>query len=905
MAQSQATEESARLLTGEPDLTEGRASLGSFSSVSTTSLILERLKEPSPASNGGYTDALGPDGRKYRDKDDDGDVEDGAYGTDGGRPVGRRFRHLLWIVGGLLVGAWLLALVVFIVRQAYMHSAGTARDSSANWAGGSGKKITLDQVLDGAFRARTKDISWIDGADGEDGLLLEKGLDNEKGYLVVEDVRSKSNNDSLKTIDSKTLMKEMSFEVGSERVSPSQVWPSRSLEQVLVLSKKEQNWRHSYTGLYWIFDVATQKAQALDPAKPDARVALASWSPESDAIVFTREKNLFLRDLKSSTVKQITTDGGPDLLYGVPDWVYEEEVFAGNSATWWAEDGKYIAFLRTDEARVPEYPIQYFVSRPSGKQPDPGEENYPEVREIKYPKAGAPNPVVDLQFYDVDKAELFSVSIDGDFPDDDRLITEVVWAGSSGKVLVRESNRVSDVLRMVLIDVKARTGRVVRSVDLNALDGGWLEVNQKTRYIPKDEAKGRPDEGYIDAIVHEDYDHIGYFSPLDNPEPLVLTSGEWEVVEAPSAVDLENNLVYFVGTKEAPIERHVYSVKLDGTDLKGVTETSTDGYYDVSFSTGAGYALLSYNGPDIPWQTVISTPSNPVKYEHIVEENKPLTELAMQTALPIDIYTNVTVDGFTLQVLERRPPDFDGRKKYPVIFHLYGGPGSQTVDKKFGVDFQAYLAASLGYIVVTVDGRGTGYIGRKARCIVRGNLGYYEARDQIETAKIWAGKEYVDASRIAVWGWSYGGYLTLKTLEEDAGATFRYGMAVAPVTDWRFYDSIYTERYMRTPQANKAGYDNATVSNMEALAKNVRFLVMHGVADDNVHMQNSLTLLDKLDLASVDNYDMHFFPDSDHSIRFHNANRMVYDRLRDWVVNAFNGEWLVTDDAEPEGLAVS
>jgi len=221
------------------------------------------------------------------------------------------------------------------------------------------------------------------------------------------------------------------------------------------------------------------------------------------------------------------------------------------------------------------------------------------------------------------------------------------------------------------------------------------------------------------------------------------------------------------------------------------------------------------------------------------------------------------------------------------------------VKKTFAVDFQAYIAANLGYIVVTVDGRGTGFIGREARCIVRGNIGYWEAHDQIETAKMWASNKYVDASRIAIWGWSYGGFMTLKTLEQDAGETFSYGMAVAPVTDWRFYDSIYTERYMHTPQTNPGGYDNSSISNVTALSQSVRFLVMHGVADDNVHMQSTLTLLDKLDVAGVENYDVHVFPDSNHGIYFHNANRIVYDKLNNWLINAFNGEWLRTEHAVP------
>ncbi len=631
-------------------------------------------------------------------------------------------------------------------------------------------------------------------------------------------------------------------------------------------------------------------------------------------MAFVRDNNLFLRNLPDGEVIAITEDGGPELFYGVPDWVYEEEVFAGNSAMWWAEDGQYIAFLRTNETMVPEYPIQYFVSRPSGERPPKELENYPEVREIKYPKAGAPNPVVDLQFYDVVRNEVFSVDVEGDFPNDDRLITEVIWAGSTGKVLVRETNRESDILRVVLIDVKTRTGKAVRTVNVNALDHGWFEVTHETRYIPADPGRGRPQDGYVDQVIHEGYDHLAYFSPLDNPQPVLLTSGSWEVVSAPSAVDLVNNVVYFVGTRESPIQRHIYSVKLDGSSLTAVTDTSKEGYYEVSFSKGAGYALLSYNGPEVPWQEVISTPSNPLDYTHVVEENKQLDDVIARTAMPEYIYSNVTIDGFTLQVVERRPPHFDPRKQYPVLFHLYGGPGSQTVTKKWTVDFQAYVASNLGYIVVTVDGRGTGFMGRTARCIIRGNIGYYEARDQIETAKIWAQKKYVDPERIAIWGWSYGGFLTLKTLETDAGQTFKYGMAVAPVTDWKFYggcilsrlfpscltpsppiqlhlsfqltqtngaDSIYTERYMHTPQHNPQGFSNASISNMSGLQSNIRFLIMHGVADDNVHMQNSLTLLDKLDLAAVENYDVHFFPDSDHSIYFHNANRMVYDRTFD------------------------
>ena len=261
-----------------------------------------------------------------------------------------------------------------------------------------------------------------------------------------------------------------------------------------------------------------------------------------------------------------------------------------------------------------------------------------------------------------------------------------------------------------------------------------------------------------------------------------------------------------------------------------------------------------------------------------MNDNKELAALRDSHDLPEKIYSTVNIDGNDLQVVERRPKNFDPNKKYPVVFHLYNGPASQTVDKRFTVDFQSYMASNLGYIVVTVDGRGTGFAGRKIRCAIRNNIGYYEARDQIETAKKWKAKPYVDGDKMAIWGWSYGGFMTLKVLETDAGETFKYGVAVAPVTDWRYYDSVYTNRYMHTPQHNPGGYENATITDVKALSKNVRFLMMHGVADDNVHMQSSLVLLDKLDMGGISNYDFHAFPDSDHSIFFHNANKMVYGR---------------------------
>ncbi|KAI6862950.1 putative dipeptidyl-aminopeptidase, partial [Hortaea werneckii] len=248
---------------------------------------------------------------------------------------------------------------------------------------------------------------------------------------------------------------------------------------------------------------------------------------------------MFIRHIDSDTATRITTDGGSELFYGVPDWVYEEEVLAGDSATWWSGDGKYVAFFRTDESQVPSFPVQYFFSSPTGSQKKEGEENYPETRKIKYPKAGAPMSVVSLQLYDVQKGQVFTVPIENDFADDDRLMTEVVWAGSTGKVVVRSTNRESDILKTILIDADARTGKTVRERDVQKLDGGWFEVSETTTFVPADPAKGRVHDGYIDTVIHNNWDHLAYFTPLDNPDPIMLTEGEWEVVKAPSSVDLK------------------------------------------------------------------------------------------------------------------------------------------------------------------------------------------------------------------------------------------------------------------------------------------------------------------------------------------------------------------------------
>lgn len=777
-----------------------RDSVDSVTTASTTSLVLENLNTNAEV----YSEykQKPPESFEYRDDESDPELPPSSQAKWRQRSaslssqtsMSRSLKRLVWIIGVIAVGGWALALFSLLSSKTYQHTSSLPYDH--NSPGKShGRKISLDSIQHGEWYPARVFLNWIHGPNGEDGLLLEVQQPG-KDYMVVEDVRSRSGGSEAEVYPSRTLMKQGQFvPTGQTKsVTVEEYWPSSDLKKVLILTNREKVYRHSFTGVYYIFDVDTQTAEPLDEGLPEGRIQLASWSPKGDAVVFTRDNNLFVRLLRDSAgddttvVRQITNDGGPEYFYGIPDWVYEEEVFQRNAATWWDREGRFVAFMRTNETMVPEYAIPYYVSRPSGVTPEKGLENYPDEKRIKYPKAGAPNPVVDMLFYDLEANEAFNVEIRDGFADDDRIIADVLWA-DDGRVIIKELNRVSDKVRVVLVDVNKRTGKQIRKTDIQKLDGGWVEPGQESRYIPADPANGRPQEGYLDIVIYDNGDHLGYFSPLDNPEPLMLTSGPWEVEQSTVNLDLKNNLVYFAAAREHSTQRHIYSVDLAGKEIKSIVPTGEPGYYSASFSSQSSYAIINYEGPGIPYSKLISTPSNPNEYSEMLEENKELAKMASQHEMPHLVYSNFTAeDGTVLNVVERRPRYFDPKHEYPVLFQLYGGPGSQQVSRRFSVNFQSYVASNLGYLVVTVDGRGTGYIGRKARTLIRGNLGHYEALDQIAAAKAWAKKSYVDADRMAIWGWSYGGFMTLKVLEMDAGATFRYGMAVAPVTDWAVSD---------------------------------------------------------------------------------------------------------------------
>ncbi|KAG0317535.1 hypothetical protein BGZ99_006222 [Dissophora globulifera] len=654
---------------------------------------------------------------------------------------------------------------------------------------------------------------------------------------------------------------------------------------VLIASNRRKQWRHSFNATYYIYSMENYQLTPLLESLGEPGVELVAWSPVGHSLAYVQNNNLYVfQDLANR--HQVTFDGAVTIFNGITDWVYEEEVYASPSALWWSPDGASIAFLRFDETDVPEFHYSLYMDNQLDAPA------YPRDIMMKYPKVGFPNPTVNLHIYNLKTGLLPSaatpleaVNLDGIFDPENRIIAEVKWAtAGSDALLVKVQNRVQNHEKLVLVNPVSKSGKVVREWNAGQTDGGWIDMQQSMRFIAP--SKAVPGGGYLDIANNNGYNHIALYTPIGNAEPKWLTSGEWEV-QSIAAVNQNDGLAYFISTEKSSIERHLYSVSFDTAERKPLTDVTQPGYYSASFSTGAGYYLLSYKGPDVPWQKVKKTTDE--KFNSDVENNDVLRAALNETQVPSRRWSTVNLNGRECNYMEFLPPGFTPEQQYPVMFQVYGGPGSQLVDTQFQLGFSTVMSSveRLKYVVVVVDGRGTGFRGRDFRISVVNQLGKFETEDQIAAGKHWKTLSYVDPDRVAIWGWSYGGFMAAKITEANSGV-FRSAMSVAPVTDFRFYDSVYTERYMNLPSVNLAGYEATAVTNMTGF-ENSEFLLVHGTGDDNVHIQNSFVLMDRLTLAGNHKFKSHFFTDSDHGIRSHNANHEIYWLLAETMWETMGG----------------
>ncbi|CAI5755726.1 unnamed protein product [Candida verbasci] len=751
-----------------------------------------------------------------------------------------------------------------------------------------GKKPLTKQVYDDhELSPVLKSIQWI---------KEPSSIYNDKGTYVIK--QAEENDEEFKVIIKsiadedyeKILIESSSFEYDGKTYKVENYKASPDLTKIILQTNVTSSWRHSSYSLYWIADVDNSEIKPIYDTKH--KISTVSWSPDSQNIAFVYKNNIFLKNLSQEEIKQVTSDGSKNIFNGKPDWVYEEEVFGTDIVLWWSPNGDKFSFLKSDNTKVPEFIIPFYAQYKY--------EDYPEIVKLKYPKAGYPNPIVDVVTFDLKENKLIEHQLKSNkIEQENRLITEVVWIGD--QLLVKTSNRASDLIEIYLIDDEK--SKLIRS--LEAKDS-WFEITTHTLFVPKNKTLGRKYDGYIDTVVEDGFNHLAYFSPPDDPNYQLLTKGNWEVVNG-IAFDYTNNQVYFTSTMKSSIERHIHSVNLLDRSNNGLPYikdiTTKEGYYSSSFSSGARFLFLSDLGPNVPTQRINDLKSN--KNVKIIEDNAELKKKLRDYVIPEIKYSTVELrdeesgETFLCNTMETLPLNFDKKKKYPVLFYVYGGPGSQTITKQWSISFSSLVAAELNAIVVTVDGRGTGFnnlnykLGSKFKFIVRDKLGKYEPLDIISTAKKWVEKSYVDPDRIGVWGWSYGGFLTLKTLETDVeDPVFNYGVAVAPVTKWKLYDSIYTERYLRTPQENPSGYQYGSINNVTNFKHVNKFFIAHGTGDDNVHMQHSLQLLDEFNVEEVENFEMMIFPDSNHGMSYHNGFKVVYDRILNFLHRAFENEFV-------------
>ncbi|KIK56988.1 hypothetical protein GYMLUDRAFT_247264 [Collybiopsis luxurians FD-317 M1] len=814
-----------------------------------------------------------------------GIAESGNFSTRlGPNPTQKRASNLRFLVTTLVILVSLSGIIGIIAAHTYV---GTVYHVPGN------RKITMEHIFNGTFGAESSSISWV--AEAGDGVF---SLSTEDGYIKLVDLKTNTTSNLVKMAD-----------IRDERGQPLEHWgswkPSADMKYILVQADRKKQWRWSSFGNYYIHSISTGSTHPIIPPTDPPTTSYATWSPTGDSLAYVNNNDLYIltSPLASTAPIRVTTSGNASLFHGVPDWVYEEEVFSADYALWWSPDSQKVAFLRFDETAVDEFSFPIY---------NPTDENdavipYTSEVTMKYPKPGYNNPLVSVHVFDLgsyldsDAAvvtgfpaadDTLELNWDGRHPVENSIITEVAWVDDN-QLLLKEVNRNADSGSVVFFDLsisdKSRShGTVVRKLGKQGEQGddGWIDSEQNIFPIPKSAKMSELPTAYLDIVpTPEGYNHIALFSPANTSTPHFLTSGEWEVSSGIKGVDAEQGIVYFEAANPSSIERHLFSVPIPSVMFAEVeaptqltqTVLGERAYYQTSFSPQAGFYLLSYLGPNIPWQKVIQA-GNP-DFNYVLTTNDELSNRSSEYEMPTVLYSTIESDGFELNVREIRPPRMDdsGRTKYAVLFYVYGGPFSQFVHMRYQRDWADYLACGMQYIIVTVDGRGTGFKGRKLRNTVKSNLGYFETIDQINAARIWAAKDYVDPKRIGIWGWSYGGFMSSKVAEADAGI-HSLAMAVAPVTSWRLYDSIYTERYMNLPDLNPGGYINASISNVTGF-HHIEYLLAHGSGDDNVHYANSAHLLDMFTKAQVRNFRFRMFTDSDHSISRRGANREVFEYM--------------------------
>lgn len=693
------------------------------------------------------------------------------------------------------------------------------------------REITLPEVTSGAFAARGAGNGFRSLPDGKHYTLISDDYQRIVKYEYA----------TGRAVD--TL-----FDIAKARECDLQaIWDydiAPTGHHILIYTDLKPIYRRSYTMRATHYDVRRNLCEPLT----EGDIMIPTFSPDGRMVAFVRDNNIFIKKFDFNSEVQVTTDGKRnEVINGSTDWVYEEE-FSTTRLMEWGPQSDFLAFVRSDESQVKAYSMPIY-----------GDGLYPTDYVYKYPKVGEQNSTVSLHLYNLELKRTDRVELPLDA---DGYIPRIVFTGWGSDLAAVTLNRLQNDLKVYRINPKSRTPRLtLREQDPRYINNEFIN---SMRFVP---------DGIV-MLSERDGSTQLYKYGTNGALQQRLTQGDWDIISF-YGCDSDGN-VYYQAADETPTQRRVLKTTPRG---KTTVLAGEAGINRASFTQDYSYFINSYSNAKTPTITTIRT-AKEGKVIRTLEDNAQLVaKLKGYDYNDKEFFTIEVAPGRTLHGWMIRPPHFDASKRYPTVMHQYSGPDSQEVLDQFYIGWE-YALAQAGYVVVCVDGRGTGGRGTEWRKCTYRELGLRESSDQIAAAEALPKQfSYIDGERIAIFGWSFGGYNTLMSL--CRGKVFRAGVAVAPVTDWRFYDTVYTERFMATPQVNNKGYEASSVL---SIAHNLHgdLLVIHGTADDNVHLQNTMRLATELVKADIP-FEMATYTDKDHSIYGGNNRQHLYSRIIEFL----------------------
>ena len=711
---------------------------------------------------------------------------------------------------------------------ATLVSAGTAGAQTGD------KSVSLKEITDGMFRQKTAVGEMRSLPDGEHYTAMNA----ERNMIVKYSYRTGK---AVDTLFNATTARECEFTKFDGYTISS------TGHHILVWRETEPIYRRSYKAAVYDYDVRRNYVKPITDSKE--KVMIPTFSPDGRMCAFVKDNNIWIRKFDFDTEVQVTKDGALNkILNGTTDWVYEEE-FAVTNLMAWSPDSEYLAYVRTDETEVPEYSMQVY-----------GEGLYPSYYNFKYPKAGQKNSTVSVKAYSVQTRDTKHLDVP---MDEDGYIPRITFTQNASQLAVMTLNRHQNIFNMYYVNPKSGVSRLIlREENECYVDSEWLS---SIHFLSN---------GFTYVSEQDGYAHIYLYSPTGVLQKQI-TKGNWDVTRLIGYDETTKN-TYYESAEESPLRRAVYKI-----DAKGVKTrlTPEEGTNSAAFSANYAYFVNRYSNANTPMKITVNE-TKTRKVLRTLQDNAELRErLAQYRFGKKEFFTLTTKSGFELNAWMVKPANFDKSKKYPVMMTQYSGPNSQQVLDSYSFDWEQYLAAN-GIIVVCVDGRGTGARGEAFRKCTYLRMGEKESQDQVEAAQALGQYPYIDAGRMAIWGWSFGGYNTLMALSVGHG-TFKVGIAVAPPTDWKYYDTVYTERYMRTPQENFDGYA-ATSPLKKVKDLEGKLLLIHGTADDNVHFMQSMEYAEALVQAGKQ-FDMHVYKDRNHGISGGNTRYHLYTKMSNYL----------------------